>query len=120
MAPLEEDHRAWGFYRVLEDEPGHKVKRIVVMPGLRLSLQHHRRRAEHWFVLEGDALVTRATEDLRLGPGESVDIPPGGASHRIASVERSRWCSSRCSTGTNFGEDDIERLEDDFGRAGRL
>ena len=116
MVALEEDHRPWGFYRVLEDEPGHKVKRIVVIPGLRLSLQRHQRRAEHWFVLEGEALVTRGTHDLRLGPGDSIDIPRGTA-HRIASVGAEPLVFIEVQHGDYFGEDDIERLEDDFGRA---
>jgi mannose-6-phosphate isomerase len=113
---LEEDHRPWGFYRVLEDAPGHKVKRIVVIPGARLSLQRHRLRAEHWFVLEGEALVTRETEEVRVGPGESVDIPRGAA-HRIASVGLEPLVFIEVQHGDSFGEDDIERLEDDFGRA---
>ena len=54
-----EDHRPWGYFRVLADEADHKVKRIVVYPGQRLSLQRHRKRAEHWFFVEGEAVVTR-------------------------------------------------------------
>lgn len=115
MSVPEEDYRPWGFYRVLEDGPDHKVKRIVVIPGLRLSFQRHRRRAEHWFVLEGEALVTLETAELRLGPGESVDIPRGAA-HRIASVGAEPLVFIEVQHGDYFGEDDIERLEDDFGR----
>jgi mannose-6-phosphate isomerase len=113
--PPEDEHRPWGFYRVLEDEPGHKVKRIVMIPGMRLSLQRHRRRAEHWFVLEGGALVTRETREFRLGPGESVDIPRGVV-HRVASVGAEPLVFIEVQRGDYFGEDDIERLEDDFGR----
>ena len=61
-SPRREGHRPWGFYRVLEDAPGHKVKRIQVHPGKRLSLQRHRRRSEHWTVVEGKGLVTRGGE----------------------------------------------------------
>ena len=57
----EEDHRPWGFYIVLSDEPDHKVKRIVVYSGKRLSLQRHRRRSEHWHMVNGEALVTLTT-----------------------------------------------------------
>ena len=85
MAPDEsgrDDQRPWGFYRVLEDEADHKVKRIVVQPGMRLSLQRHWRRSEHWHVVSGRAIVTRDGEDLALAAGESVDIATGVA-HRM-------------------------------------
>ena len=81
-AVLEEDHRPWGYYQVYADEPDHKVKRIVVYPGKRLSLQRHQRRMEHWYVLEGEAVVTRGDEELQLKEGESVNIPRG-AVHRV-------------------------------------
>ena len=55
---METDHRPWGCYEVLADAPDHKVKRIVVYPGKRLSLQRHRRRSEHWYVFQGQALAT--------------------------------------------------------------
>ena len=70
MKKLEEDHRPWGFYRVLEDEPEHKVKRIVVYPGQRLSLQRHKQRAEHWYFIEGQAVVTRNEENIPVRKGE--------------------------------------------------
>ena len=82
IADKEEDHRPWGYYQVLSDEPDHKVKRIVVYPGKRLSLQRHRQRAEHWYILKGEAIVTRDHEELRLKSGQSVDIPRGGHAPR--------------------------------------
>jgi mannose-6-phosphate isomerase len=111
-----EDHRPWGFYTVLSDEPDHKVKRIVVFPGKRLSLQRHRRRAEHWYILFGEAIVTRNNEQLHLRGGESVDIPKG-AIHRVMNPGTGNMAFIEVQTGEYFGEDDIERLEDDFGRA---
>jgi mannose-6-phosphate isomerase len=116
MSAPEEDQRPWGWYRVLEDAPSHKVKRIVVDPGSRLSLQRHQHRDEHWFVLSGAALVTRDGEQIRLGPGDAVDIP-NGAAHRVASVGDEPLVFIEVQRGDYFGEEDIERLEDDFGRA---
>jgi mannose-6-phosphate isomerase len=112
----EEGRRPWGFFLVLEDEPDHKVKRIVVRPGKRLSLQRHRRRSEHWFVLSGHAFVTREDEIVSLRSGDSIDIP-AGAAHRIANTGEEDVVVIEVQRGDYFGEDDIERLEDDFGRA---
>lgn len=112
---LEEDHRPWGYYQVLSDEPDHKVKRIVVYPGKRLSLQRHRRRAEHWYIVNGEAIVTRNDEELNLKAGQSVDIPRGAA-HRVMNPGTENMALIEVQTGDYFGEDDIERLEDDYGR----
>ncbi len=111
-----EDHRPWGYYTVLEDEPDHKTKRIVVLPGMRLSLQRHRRRSEHWHVVSGQAVVTRDREESPLGAGQSVDIPIGTA-HRVANPGTEPLTFIEVQRGDYFGEDDIERLEDDFGRS---
>ncbi|MBN1613381.1 MAG: phosphomannose isomerase type II C-terminal cupin domain [Deltaproteobacteria bacterium] len=111
----EEDHRPWGYYRVLADEADHKVKRIVVYPGKRLSLQRHRRRAEHWFMLSGEAVVTIDNREIRLRGGEAVDIPRGAA-HRIMNTGTADLAFIEVQSGEYFGEDDIERLADDFGR----
>jgi mannose-6-phosphate isomerase len=114
--PGSEDQRPWGFYRVLEDESSHKVKRIVVHPGMRLSLQRHRRRSEHWHVVSGRAIVTRDDEALVLGAGESVDVAAGVA-HRVMNPGPGQLAFIEVQRGSYFGEDDIERLQDDFGRA---
>ena len=116
IADKMEDHRPWGYYQVLSDESDHKVKRIVVYPGKRLSLQRHRQRAEHWYILSGEAIVTRDDEELRLISGQSVDIPLG-AMHRVMNAGKKDMAFIEVQTGSYFGEDDIERLEDDFGRA---
>ena len=110
-----EDHRPWGYYQVLADEPSHKVKRIVVYPGKRLSLQRHRRRAEHWYVIEGEALVTLDGKQIHLKKGEAIDIPPGTI-HRVLNPGTANLAFIEVQTGDYFGEDDIERLEDDYGR----
>lgn len=112
-----EDHRPWGYYVVLADELDHKVKRIVVWPKKRLSLQRHRRRSEHWHVIQGKALVTLDDRQIPLEAGESVDIPKG-AVHRIQNPDaEGDLAFIEVQRGDYFGEDDIERLEDDYGRA---
>jgi mannose-6-phosphate isomerase len=110
------DHRPWGYFVVLADEPDHKVKRIVVYPGKRLSLQRHHKRAEHWFVVQGEALAVRDDDEILLHAGQAVDIPRG-AWHRIRNPGDRDMAFVEVQTGDYFGEDDIERREDDFGRA---
>jgi mannose-6-phosphate isomerase-like protein (cupin superfamily) len=110
-----EDHRPWGYYVVLSDLPDHKVKRLVVYPGKRLSLQRHRHRSEYWTVISGSAVVTRDSEQISLKNGESVDIPLETA-HRVFNPGETPLVFIEVQIGDYFGEDDIERLEDDFGR----
>lgn len=113
----ERDDRPWGSYEVLDDSPSHKVKRIEVSPGRRLSYQRHQRRAEHWFVVEGTARVTLNDVDHDLAAGMSIDIPQGAA-HRVTNLGDGPLTFIEVQRGSSFGEDDIERLADDFGRAG--
>ena len=113
---LETDHRPWGSYTVLDDDGTHKVKRIVVLPGKRLSYQRHARRSEHWFIVRGTALVTLDGETAEYGPGRSVDIPVG-TNHRIENATDTEVVFVEVQHGEYFGEDDIVRLEDDYGRA---
>jgi len=115
MPDLEYDERPWGNYQVLDDSTSHKVKRLTVHPGHRLSYQLHRRRAEHWFVVVGRAEITLDGDLHRLGPGEAIDIPKGSA-HRIANVGDDDLVFVEVQLGDYFGEDDIERLDDDYGR----
>ncbi len=112
---MEEDHRPWGYYQVLSDEPDHKVKRIVVYPGKRLSLQKHEKRDEHWYVIAGTALVTLDDDEVKVEKGESVNIKRGTL-HRVMSPGEKNLTFIEVQTGEYFGEDDIERIEDDFGR----
>jgi glycosyltransferase involved in cell wall biosynthesis/quercetin dioxygenase-like cupin family protein len=111
-----EDHRPWGFYEVLSDSHDHKVKRITVYPGQRLSLQRHQRRSEHWYVVEGKAVVCLDGRDIPLQEGEAVDIPKR-TWHRIMNPRDENMAFIEVQTGDYFGEDDIERREDDYGRA---
>ena len=110
------DHRPWGYYTVLADETDHKVKRIVVYPGKRLSLQKHQKRAEHWYVVSGEGIVTLDRQRLNKKCRESVDIPCGSV-HRIENTGNVDLSFIEVQTGEYFGEDDIERLEDDYGRS---
>jgi mannose-6-phosphate isomerase len=112
---MEEDHRPWGYYKVLADEDDHKVKRIVVYPGQRLSLQRHQHRAEHWYIIRGKAIVCRNDEEFSLQAGSSVDIPQFSW-HRISNPGTDNMVFIEVQKGDYFGEDDIERSEDDYGR----
>lgn len=112
----EESHRPWGYYTVLSDMPDHKVKRIHVYPGKRLSLQKHQCRSEHWHIVSGEALATLDGEQIKLYPGDSIDIPQE-AIHRLENVGNDEVSFIEVQRGAYFGEDDIERFEDDFGRA---
>ncbi len=114
-AVTDHENRPWGSFTVLEDAPTHKVKRIEVTPGHRLSYQRHARRAEHWFVVSGTAEVTLDGSHLPLGRQEAIDIPRGAA-HRIANIGPDILVFVEVQHGEYFGEDDIERLDDDFGR----
>lgn len=111
------EERPWGSFTILEDAATHKVKRIEVLPGKRLSYQRHSKRAEHWFVLSGIAEVTLDGRDQTVHAGFAIDIPTRTA-HRVFNPSDSEdLVFIEVQTGTYFGEDDIERLEDDFGRA---
>ncbi len=108
--------RPWGYDTVLSDAPGHEVKRIVVHPGRGFGLHRHRRRAEHWYVVEGEGRATVDGREIRLTAGDSVDIPEGAA-HRMDNPADAALAFIAVQTGEHFGEDDIERLDDDLGSA---
>ncbi len=111
----EKDHRPWGKYTVLDDGTDCKVKRIVVYPEKRLSLQRHKKRDEHWFILEGKARITLGKKGVDVVSGQCVDIKRG-VLHRIENTGQEELSFIEIQTGDYFGEDDIERVEDDFGR----
>jgi mannose-6-phosphate isomerase len=110
------ENRPWGSWHVLDEAEGYKVKRIVVSPGTRLSLQKHEFRAEHWFVVTGTATCTVGDGTVVAGPGDAVDIEIGQA-HRIANEGDETLVLIEVQRGSYTGEDDIVRLEDDYGRA---
>ena len=109
------DERPWGTFTVLDEGETFKVKRIEVYSGKRLSYQKHAQRAEHWYVVQGVAKVTLDGRDILLQAGEAVDIPQGTA-HRIENPGEETMTFIEVQRGTYFGEDDIVRLEDDYGR----
>ena len=107
--------RPWGSYTVLEKGDAHKIKRLVLKPGAKLSLQLHRRRSEHWVVVSGVAKVTRESETYLVHNNESTYIPintkhrlenPGGELLQIIEVQNGHYLE----------EDDIERFDDIYGR----
>lgn len=108
-------HRPWGSFSILEDAPDCKVKRLVVKPGQVLSLQLHHRRAEHWSVVRGTAKVRLGEEELLLEANQSIDIP-SGTLHRLENPCDEDIHIIEIQTGDYFGEDDIERFEDIYGR----
>lgn len=116
--PLEEitEVRPWGSFTVLMDEPDFKLKQLRVTPGTRLSLQRHQKREEHWLVLAGEPEVTVGERVLSPQVGEYVKIPLH-AWHRLANPGSVPVEIVELQLGEYFGEDDIERREDDFGRA---
>jgi len=116
VSEQEYSERPWGNYTVLSDDaPDHKVKRLVVHPGKRLSYQRHSKRAEHWFIVSGTATVTLDGTVTHVAAGEAIDIPLEGA-HRVANEGTTDVVLIEVQRGTYFGEDDIVRLEDDYGR----
>jgi mannose-6-phosphate isomerase len=115
VSAIEHDDRPWGCYDVLSAGPDCKVKRITVTPGCRLSYQRHAQRSEHWFMVSGAGVITLDGMDKPMEAGDAVDIPVGTA-HRISNPGPGPLVFIEVQHGTYFGEDDIERLEDDYGR----
>ena len=110
--------RPWGSYDSVDAGPRFQVKRLTVKPGATLSLQKHRHRAEHWVVVRGTARITRGDEVFLLSENESTFIPAGTV-HRIENPGRDALQIIEVQSGSYLGEDDIERLDDNYGRKGR-
>jgi mannose-1-phosphate guanylyltransferase/mannose-6-phosphate isomerase len=109
-------YRPWGFYESLIHGDRFQVKRIVVTPGHKLSLQKHFHRAEHWVVVNGSALVTRDGESMLVRENESLYLPLGCV-HRLENPGRIPLTLIEVQSGSYLGEDDIVRLEDTYGRS---
>lgn len=109
------DVRPWGSWEVLDRGPDYKVKRISVRSHARLSLQTHARRAEFWTVVAGVATCLVGDAEMLLGPGQSVHVPVG-APHRIGNGEDDALILIEVQLGAYLGEDDIVRIQDDYGR----
>jgi mannose-1-phosphate guanylyltransferase/mannose-6-phosphate isomerase len=108
-------YRPWGYYEGLDSGERFQVKRIMVKPGSKLSLQMHHHRAEHWVVVSGTAKVIRGEETLMLSENQSTYIPLG-AKHRLENIGRVPLHMIEVQSGSYLGEDDIVRLEDDYKR----
>ncbi|MDQ2856257.1 MAG: phosphomannose isomerase type II C-terminal cupin domain [Acidobacteriota bacterium] len=109
------DQRPWGTFTVIDEGKDFKVKRIEVLPGKRLSYQKHAQRAEHWVVIQGTARVTLNDQEVAVPSGEAIDIPVGAA-HRVENPGTELLVFIEVQRGNYLGEDDIVRLQDDFGR----
>ncbi len=109
-------HRPWGTYTILEDTPGYKIKRIVVKPKKRLSLQKHFHRSEHWIVVSGTAMVTVGEKSFLVRPNESTYIKMGEI-HRLENPGKINLVLIEAQVGEYTGEDDIVRIDDDFKRS---
>lgn len=109
------EERPWGSWEILDEGPGYKVKRITVLPHRRLSYQTHQHRAEHWAVVIGKVTAVVEGETSYAGPGDCVEVPMGAA-HRIVNEQDETLVIIEVQRGEYTGEDDIVRLEDDYGR----
>ena len=107
--------RPWGSWQVVDEGGGFKVKRITVTPGSRLSYQYHEHRAEHWVVVRGRATCVVDGEIVVVETGKCIDIGVGVA-HRIGNSEDTELVIIEVNRGSYLEEDDIIRLQDDFGR----
>ncbi len=110
------EQRPWGSWHVIDDGQGYKVKRIHVKPGQRQSYQTHAHRSEHWVVIFGIATCVVDGETIIATPGHSVDVAQGQA-HRICNEHAEELVIIEVQHGAYTGEDDIDRLEDDYGRS---
>ena len=108
-------YRPWGYYENIDEDERYKVKHIQVSPGASISLQKHRYRAEHWVVVKGSARVTRGEEVFQLSENESTYIPTG-VTHRLENTGTAPLEIIEIQSGSYLSEDDIIRLEDNYGR----
>jgi len=111
-----QEHRPWGWYEVLSDNETHKVKRICVNPGQKLSLQSHQMRREFWVIIQGTGIITLGRYEEDVTPNSYFHVPVG-VIHRMHNTGEEPLIFIEVQTGTYFGEDDIERFSDDYGRA---
>jgi mannose-1-phosphate guanylyltransferase len=111
--------RPWGSYTAIEEGPGFKIKRIVVNPGQALSLQYHHKRAEHWVVVKGEAIVQIGEVEYVTRTGQYRFIPRGER-HRLTNRTADPVELVEVQIGDYLGEDDIVRLDDNYGRTSHL
>ena len=109
------EERPWGWFKILLESPNYKVKELLIRPGHRVSYQLHHKRAEHWFVVQGQATATVNDRDIMLKTGDAINIPIE-TKHRMANQGTEDLIFIEVQTGTYFGEDDIVRFADDYKR----
>lgn len=117
--PFTSEQRPWGSFEILLDAPHVKVKRLIVAPGQRLSLQSHQKREEIWVVVQGTATVTLGDDDFIVDSSDSSSpaiFIPTGAKHRLSNLGNEQLEVIETQRGSYFGEDDIQRYQDDHGR----
>ena len=112
---MERGDRPWGYYVVLEDNTRFKVKRIVVNPGGKLSYQSHEKRSEDWTIVSGRGTIVYDDVEYKVSTGHHFKIPVGHK-HRIINDSNEELIFVEVQTGEYFGEDDIKRYNDDYGR----
>lgn len=112
---MQQEERPWGKFEILADEPSHKVKRLTINPRQAISYQYHSRRDECWTVIEGEGIVTLNDDEVPVMATSHVFIP-AGAKHRILNNTDAPLVLIEVQLGTYFGEDDIVRLSDAYGR----
>ena len=115
MKSIEKEERPWGRFFVIHDEKKYKLKRIEVDPGGRLSYQYHHKRSEAWTIVEGIGRITLDGIVKVYKKGDTILIPLG-AKHRIENSSTKKLIFIEVQTGSYFGEDDIERFDDVYGR----
>ena len=115
IATIERTERPWGWYETVSEVAGNKVKRIRVHPGQQLSLQKHHQRAEHWVVVLGTARITLDERQFDLQSGQACGIAVGQV-HRLSNLTAEPVEIVEVQFGDYLGEDDIVRLEDNYGR----
>jgi mannose-6-phosphate isomerase-like protein (cupin superfamily) len=109
------EERPWGNYTILYSDETCQVKKLVVNPGKRISLQSHEFRAEHWFIVSGHGTAELDGKEITVVPGDSIDVPIR-SKHRITCTSQEDLIFVEAQTGQSFDEDDIVRFDDDFGR----
>ena len=110
-----EEKKPWGHFEVLMQRPGYKVKSLTILPQSEISLQRHSYRNEHWYIVSGKGIVTKNGSEVRVLAGDSVDFPINEI-HRIKNIDNENLVFIEIAQGDYLGEDDIERLEDKYGR----
>jgi mannose-6-phosphate isomerase len=116
MKDYANESKPWGNYKVISFATNYKLKIITVLPNGILSLQKHKLRNEHWYIVSGNGRVILNEQSIDIKQGEHVDIMAGDV-HRISNTSDIDLIFIEIQTGSYFGEDDIERLEDNYGRA---